>query len=108
MIDSPAGATIAAPKPCAARAASSTPPDHANPPTSETSVKRASPAPNTRRRPKRSAARPPEQEEAAKGDAVGAHHPLEVLPGEAQILLHGRQGDVDYKEVEHDHEPGAA
>ena len=58
-IDSAAGETIAAPRPWAARAAISCPWVDAKPAASEEMATSASPAMNTRRRPSRSAARPP-------------------------------------------------
>ena len=58
-IASDAGSTSAAPSPCTARAAISTPPLPARPAASEESVKMARPARNTRRLPKTSATRPP-------------------------------------------------
>ena len=54
-----AGAAMAAPTPCAARAASSQVSDWASPPISDAPVNRTSPATNTRRRPSRSPARAP-------------------------------------------------
>jgi len=59
MIASVAGETIAAPTPCTARAAMSTPIEPAMPQTSEASENSAIPTMNIRRRPSRSAARPP-------------------------------------------------
>ncbi len=58
-IDSAAGETSAAPRPCSERNAISDPSDHASPSSSELTVKSASPAMNSRRRPSRSAIRPP-------------------------------------------------
>ena len=59
MIESAAGVTIAAPKPCTPRAAISIPDDVESPQTSEAAPKIASPVMKTMRRPIRSAARPP-------------------------------------------------
>ena len=59
MIESAAGEMIAAPRPCTARAAISTPSDQARPQRSDAIVKTTTPTRKTRRRPKRSAARPP-------------------------------------------------
>ncbi len=59
MIESVAGEMIAAPMPCTARAATSTPIEPASPQASEAAENSASPAMNIRRRPSRSAARPP-------------------------------------------------
>jgi len=59
MIDSAAGETIAAPRPCTARATISHASDCARPPASEASENRISPVMNMRLRPSRSASRPP-------------------------------------------------
>ena len=58
-IDSAAGEMIAPPKPCTAREAISIPSLCARPQTSEAIVNTTTPTMNTRRRPSRSAARPP-------------------------------------------------
>ena len=58
-IESAAGASRAAPSPCKERKAISEPDDQANPASSEEVVKSASPTMNIRRRPSRSAMRPP-------------------------------------------------
>ena len=58
-IESAAGEMIAAPRPCTARAPISIPSDCARPQTSEAAVKTTTPTRKTRRRPSRSAARPP-------------------------------------------------
>jgi hypothetical protein len=62
MIDSAAGATIAAPRPWTARAAISQPADWAIPPANEAREKTTRPSMNMRRPPIRSATRPTEQE----------------------------------------------
>ena len=59
MIASVAGEMIAAPSPCTARAAISTPIEPESPQASDATENSATPAMNTRRRPSRSAARPP-------------------------------------------------
>ena len=59
MIDSAAGETIAPPSPCRPRATSSIPSDCESPQSSEAPENSAIPAMNRRRRPSRSAARPP-------------------------------------------------
>ena len=58
-IDSAAGSIIAAPRPCAMRAATSSPDVSANPPISDETPTTTVPATSTCRRPSRSAARPP-------------------------------------------------
>ena len=65
-IESAAGERSAAPRPWTARAAISAPSDSAKPPTSEASAKRTSPDMNTRRRPSRSASRPPSSKKPPK------------------------------------------
>ena len=60
------GATMAPPRPCAARAATSTPSFGARPPASDAAAKSSSPATNTLRCPRRSAARPPSSRKPAK------------------------------------------
>jgi len=59
MIASAAGEMIAAPRPCTARDAISTPSDQASPQKNDAIVNTTTPATNTLRRPSRSAARPP-------------------------------------------------
>jgi len=59
MIASVAGEMIAAPTPCTARAATSTPIELASPHTSDAPENTTSPTMNMRLRPSRSAARPP-------------------------------------------------
>ena len=59
MMASAAGVSMAAPTPCPARAAISAPATGASPLAREAAVNSASPARNIRRRPNRSAARPP-------------------------------------------------
>ena len=59
MIERAAGETIAPPSPCAPRATSSMPSDCESPQISEAAANSAMPAMNSRRRPSRSARRPP-------------------------------------------------
>jgi hypothetical protein len=59
MIDSTAGASSAAPRPCATRPATSIPGELASPLTADAAVNSATPARNRRLRPNRSPARPP-------------------------------------------------
>ena len=49
-----------------------------------------------------------EQEQAAEGQGVGGHHPLEADRAEVQVVLDGGQGDVHDRDVEHHHELGQA
>ena len=64
-IDREAGAITAPPSPWIARAAISTPCESASPPTSDAAENSTSPLTNTRRRPSRSAARPPSSRKPA-------------------------------------------
>ncbi len=66
MMASVAGATTAPPSPCTARATVSIPWLVDRPPASEAAAKSSSPATKTRRRPSRSAARPPRSRKPAK------------------------------------------
>jgi hypothetical protein len=65
-IESAAGESMAAPRPCRLRKAIREPSDQASPSSSELSVNRASPAMNRRRRPRRSARRPPSRRKPPK------------------------------------------
>jgi hypothetical protein len=51
---------------------------------------------------------PREQQQAAERDHVGVDHPGEVALGEAQVILDGRQRDVDDRAVDDDHQHGHA
>ena len=62
----------------------------------------------TRRRPKRSAARPPSIRNPAKVERVGVHHPLLAGHRKPQAVAHLGQGHIDDGHVEHDHELGDA
>jgi hypothetical protein len=66
MIASVAGEMIAAPSPCTARAAIRTPIEPESPQASDATEKSATPNMNTRRRPSRSAARPPSSRKPPK------------------------------------------
>ena len=65
-IESAAGESIAAPSPWSERKAISDASDQASPSSSELTVKSASPATNSRRRPSRSASRPPSSRKPPK------------------------------------------
>jgi hypothetical protein len=64
--ESAAGESSAAPRPCTARAAISMPGEEAKPPASEAMAKRMRPYVNIRRRPIRSAMRPPRSRKPPK------------------------------------------
>ncbi len=103
-----AGESTAAPTPWSDRAAIRVAWLLAKPPSRLAPVNRTSPTRKMRRRPNRSASRPPSSRRPPKVERVGGDHPLEVGRAEAQVLLDGRQGDVDDGDVEHDHELGQA
>jgi hypothetical protein len=69
MIERAAGERIAAPSPCTARAAISVPSEFERPQASEARVNSATPTMNTRRRPSRSATRPPRSRKPPKVSA---------------------------------------
>jgi hypothetical protein len=46
----------------------------------------------------------PEQQEAAEGQPVGGHDPLQVRLGEVQVASDGRQSDVHDREIDDRHE----
>ena len=79
-----AGARMAPRCPWAARAVISQAPLWASPPMRLHTVNTVSPMMKTRRRPKRSAARPPEHQEPGKGQRVGVDHPLLARPPTAR------------------------
>ena len=45
-----------------------------------------------------------EEQEAAEGERVGVHHPLEAVGGEPEISLDGGERDVHDRDVEDHHE----
>ena len=104
MIDSAAGEISAAPSPCSAREPISIPSLTASPSSSEAEVKMTRPTRKSRLRPSRSPSAAAEQQEAAEHERVAVDHPLEVGLAEVEILLDRRQGDVDDRRVEDDHE----
>ena len=55
---------------------------------------------NVHLRPNRSAMRPPSSSRLPNAQRVGGDHPLAVVVGEAEVLLRGRQRDVDDRHVE--------
>ena len=83
--DSAAGSIIAAPRPCARRAPTSTPALPANPPISEDSANSAVPATQDAAAAEQVAGPAAEQHETAVGEQVAAEHPLQALHGEVQV-----------------------
>jgi hypothetical protein len=51
---------------------------------------------------------PAEQEETGEGEGVGAHHPLQPLRRESELVLDRGERDGDDRRIEDDHEEGAA
>jgi len=51
---------------------------------------------------------PGEQQQTAEGDQVGVDDPCEARLGEAEVILDRRQGDVDHRDVEDDHQHARA
>jgi hypothetical protein len=49
-----------------------------------------------------------EEQETTEHQRVGVDDPLQLLGGQVQVLLDRRQGDIDDRRVEHDHELGEA
>src|SRR5215207_8357064 len=96
------GAISAAPAPCAARAAISTPVVSARPAARDAPARIAQPAANTRRAPSRSERRPPSSSKAAEGDDISVEDPREVLGAEAEVRADLGQGHADDRGV-HDH-----
>ena len=107
-IDSAAGESSAAPRPCTARAAISQASVCARPPASEAPANRISPTDEHAPPPEQVGHAPAQQQEAAEGQHVGVDDPGQVLLGEVEVLADRRQRDVDDRRVEHDDELGAA
>ena len=78
-MDSAAGDVIAAPKPWASRAPTSSPWLSANLQASEEAANSAVPAISRRRRPQQVPGPTAQQQEPAIGDQIAADHPLQVL-----------------------------
>ena len=103
-IASAAGERIAAPNPCKLRATMSDSSDHERPASSD-AVGEDDDAGEEDAAAAEPVAEPPaEQQEAAEHQGVGADHPLQVLLREAEVVLDGRQRDVDDRDVEDGHE----
>ena len=104
-IESAAGETSAAPRPCSARPPISMPDDVAMPLTSEATVKTATPGDEQALPAEQVGRAPAEQQEAAEDERVGVDDPLQARPARsARPVLDRRQRDVHDRRVEHDHE----
>ena len=89
------------PSPWPARAATSTPADGARPHANDPTANTTSPAMNTRRRPTRSAARPPSNKNPTKGQQIAVHDPLQAGLAEPEVALDQRQGHADDQPIQH-------
>ena len=78
-IDSAAGESSAAPRPCSARKAISEPSDQASPSSSELTVKRREPGHEQAPASEQVGEPAAEQQHAAEEDRVGGDHPLQAL-----------------------------
>ena len=104
MSDNAAGATIAAPTPCTAPHAISTPMLSASPPARDEIEKTTRPRTSIRRRPKRSPIRPPRTRRPPKVIAYAViTHWTDGRAG-VELALDRCQGDVHDAEVQDDHE----
>ena len=104
MIASETANIAAPPIPCTPRARISQSGDCAAPQRAEASVKSAIPPRKTRLRPSRSPSEPALSSVAASGKGVGVDDPLQIGEGGVQLLVDVRQRDVDYRDVEEQHE----
>ena len=104
MIESAAGAISAAPSPCRPRSAISISELTASPASSDAVVKTTRPDEEDALAPDQIARAAAEQQKATEDERVGVDDPLEVRLAQAQIGLDGREGDVDDRRVEDDHE----
>ena len=105
MIDSAAGETSAAPRPCSARAAISIPDEVREPAQQRRDVENSTtPARKIRLRPMQVAGPAAEQQEAAEQQRVAVDDPLQVGRREAEVALDRGQRDVGDRRVEDDHE----
>ena len=103
-IESAAGETSAAPRPCRPRLTISHVEPVATAQSSEADVKSTRPMRKTFLRPGQVARAPAEEQEAAEHQRVGVDDPLQVRVGHVEVLLDRRQRDVHDRRVEDDHE----
>ena len=108
MIESAVGVMIAAPIPWNARAPIRASSDQASPQRSDANVKKTMPTMNTRRRPRRSAARPPSSSRPAKVSAYAlTTHCSPCAEKSRSSWIEGR-ATVTIGGIEDDHEEGSA
>ena len=103
-IESAAGETRAAPRPCSPRLTISHVEPVARAQSSEADVKSTRPTRKIFLRPARSPARPPRRRKPAEEQRVGVDDPLQVRVRHVEVLLDRRQRDVHDRRVEDDHE----
>ncbi len=104
MIESVAGATIAPPNPCSARAAISRLRESASAHASEDSVNSATPDEEHSPAAEQVGRAAAQHQESGERQRVGVDHPLQAGGREVQAVAHRRQRDVDHGDVEDDHE----
>ena len=106
--ESATAATIAPPRPCTARAATSISCEVASPQASEATREEADAEQEQAPVAEEVAEPAAEEHEAAEGQHVGVDHPGERRLREAEVLADRRQRDVHDRRVEHDHQVAQA
>ena len=104
MIASETANMPAPPMPCTPRATISQVGDWAAPQRAEASVNSAIAAEEDALASEQVAERAGVEQRGREGERVGVHDPLEIGEGGVQLLLDVRQRDVDYRDVEEQHE----
>ena len=102
------GDTSAAPVPCNGRGMIKAEEEFASAFASDATVKIVTPSVNTRRRPNRSADRPPSSKKPGEGECVGGDDPLQIRGREAQVPRDRGQRDICDGGVQNHHELGQA
>ena len=103
-IDRAAGSMIAAPMPWTARAAIMKPAPVASAAASDAALNSPSPSIRMRRRPSRSAARPPRSKNPPNVSAYAVTTHCRLVCGEVQVAADRRQRDIDDRQIDHRHE----
>jgi hypothetical protein len=103
-IDNAAGKITAVPSPCSLRIAIRNPPLVASPAPSDAAGEHGQAQHQDRPAPEQVGGPASQQQEAAEGDPVGGHHPLQVRFGDVKFAADRRQRDVDDREIDDRHE----
>ena len=98
------GEAMAPPMPCTARAMSSQAADGANPPSRDARGEQADAGHEDPTPAEDVAGAATEQKQATEGQRVRVEHPGQAGGGKVQAVLDVRQGDVDHRCVQHDHQ----